>query len=297
MKVPVRVDAHHHLWDTDEREYGWMDGPWADPLRGRFGSAELAAAVPNPGEIATIAVQAVTDTAESAELLAVAADPTTPVVAVVGWVDLTAPDVADRVAELRAGPGGERLVGIRHLVQDEPDPRWLLRPDVGRALAALTRAGIVYDLLVKPAQLAAACRVVREHPEQSFVLDHIGKPDIGAGAGAWEPWAAALHEIAALPNVAVKLSGIVTEADWRAWTVEQVLPYARHALEMFGPERTMFGSDWPVCTLAASYDDVLSLAERTCVGLSAAERDRVFGATARAVYGFRGFDRGGGGGR
>ncbi|MFI6585286.1 amidohydrolase family protein [Embleya sp. NPDC050493] len=284
MTVSVRVDAHHHLWDTAEREYGWMDGAWADPLRGRFGPNELAAAVGGRAEVATIAVQAVADTAESAELLAIAADPGTPVAAVVGWVDLTASDAADRIAALRAGPGGEHLVGIRHLVQDEPDPEWLLRPDVTRSLAALTRAGLVYDLLVRAPQLAAAGRVAREHPEQSFVLDHIGKPEIGVGR--WEPWAEAIREIGALPNVTVKLSGVVTEADWREWTVDQVLPYARHALETFGPERTMFGSDWPVCTLAASYEDVLSVAERTCADLSTAERERVFGGTARAVYGF-----------
>ncbi|MET7301465.1 amidohydrolase family protein [Embleya sp. NPDC005575] len=284
MTVSVRVDAHHHLWDTAERDYGWMDGAWADPLRGRFGPHELAAAVRNRGEVATIAVQALADAAESAELLAIAADPSTPVAAVVGWVDLTAQDAADHIAALRAGPGGAHLVGIRHLVQDEPDPRWLLRPDVGRSLAALTRAGLVYDLLVKPPQLAAAGRVAQEHPEQSFVLDHIGKPEIDADG--WEPWAEAIRDIGALPNVTVKLSGVVTEADWQDWTFDRLLPYARHALQTFGPERTMFGSDWPVCTLAASYDDVLSLAERTCADLSTAERDRVFGGTARAVYGF-----------
>ncbi|MFE2868290.1 amidohydrolase family protein [Embleya sp. NPDC059259] len=284
MTVSALVDAHHHLWDTAEREYGWMDGAWADPLRGRFGPGELAAAVGHRGQVATIAVQAVADTAESAELLAIAADPGTPVAAVVGWVDLTARDAADSIAALRAGPGGKHLVGIRHLVQDEPDPDWLLRPDVARALAELTRAGLVYDLLVKPPQLAAAVRVARAHPELSFVLDHIGKPEIGTGDR--EPWAAAIRDIAALPNVTVKLSGVVTEADWREWTVAEVLPYARHALETFGPQRTMFGSDWPVCTLAASYDEVFSLAARTCADLSTAERDRVFGGTARTVYGF-----------
>ncbi|MYS85294.1 amidohydrolase family protein [Embleya scabrispora] len=281
--VRARVDAHHHLWDTNERAYRWMDGAWADPLRGRFRPAELVAAMRNSGPIETIAVQAVTDTAESAELLAIAADPATPVAAVVGWVDLTAPDTADQIAVLRDGPGGERLVGIRHLVQDEPDPRWLLRADVGRSLAALTAAGLVYDLLVKPPQLAAAWQVAREHPEQSFVLDHIGKPEIGVGA--WEPWATTIRRLGSLPNVAVKVSGLVTEADWRDWTVEQILPYARHALEAFGPERAMFGSDWPVCTLAASYDDVLSLTAQLCTDLSTTERDRVFGDTARAVYG------------
>ncbi|MGC0420721.1 amidohydrolase family protein [Embleya sp. AB8] len=297
-----RLDAHHHLWDTGTgtdtatatdsstatdsaatttHTYPWMDGPWADPLRGRFGPAELTVAT-GPGA-ATIAVQARTDTHETRELLAIAADPRTPVVAVVGWVDLTRPDVADQIAELRSAPGGRHLVGVRHFVQDEPDPRWLLRPDVERSLAALTTAGLTYDLLVKPAQLPAAIEVAQRHPELSFVLDHLGKPEIGAGT--WQPWADTIARLAALPNVSVKLSGLVTEADWRHWTIDRLLPYGRHALARFGANRTMFGSDWPVCTLAASYDTVVSVADRVCAELSAAERAHVFGATARRVYG------------
>jgi L-fuconolactonase len=260
------IDAHHHLWDTATREYTWMDGPWADPIRGRFDAARYAAATHAD---ASVAVQAVMDEAETFELLAA------PVSGVVGWTDLTAPDVAGRLAALKeAGP----LVGIRHLVQDEPDPEWLNRPAVVRGIAAVGAAGLVYDLLVKPPQAASALDVVRRLPEVSFVLDHAGKPDIAGGV--WEPWASWLTDLAALPNVTVKLSGLVTEAapDWQP---ADILPYARHVLSVFGPNRTMYGSDWPVCTLAATPDQVRALAEEA---LSPDDRNAVFGETARRVY-------------
>jgi L-fuconolactonase len=264
------IDAHHHLWDTATRKYAWMDGPWADPIRGRFDIARYASAVDAE---ASVVVQAVMDESETLELLAGVASP---VAGVVGWTDLTAPEVAERLAELRsAGP----LVGIRHQVQDEPDPEWLTRPEVVRGINAVGAAGLVYDLLVKPPQAAAALDVVRRLPEVSFVLDHAGKPDIAGGM--WEPWATWITDLAALPNVAVKLSGLVTEArtDWRP---ADVLPYARHVLAAFGPSRTMYGSDWPVCTLAATPGQVSALAEEA---LSPGDRIQVLGETARLIYG------------
>jgi L-fuconolactonase len=264
----MTVDAHHHLWDTAVRDYAWMDGPWADPIRGRFDLARYTTVAQDV--TASVVVQAVMDESETSDLLA------QPVAGVVGWTDLTAPDVADRLAALRsAGP----LVGIRHQVQDELDPEWLLRPPVIRGIATVAAAGLVYDLLVKPPQAAAALEIARRLPEVSFVLDHAGKPDIAAGM--WEPWATWITDLARLPNVTVKLSGLVTEAapDWKP---ADILPYARHVLGAFGPERTMYGSDWPVCTLAASYDQVRALAGEA---LSPGERDDVLGETARRVYG------------
>jgi L-fuconolactonase len=263
------VDSHHHLWDTSTREYSWMDGPWADPIRGRFDIARYA----ENGVTASVVVQAVMEESETAELLAGCA---APVVGVVGWTDLTAPDVAERLALLRlAGP----LVGIRHQVHDEPDPEWLLRPPVVRGVAAVGAAGLVYDLLVKPPQFGAALDIARRLPEVSFVLDHIGKPDIAGGM--WEPWATWIRHLAALPNVTVKLSGLVTEAapDWKP---ADILPYAEHVLSAFGASRVMYGSDWPVCTLAATYAQVQALAEEA---LPAGDRDEVLGGTARRVYG------------
>jgi L-fucono-1,5-lactonase len=264
------VDAHHHLWDTAEREYTWMAGPWADPLRGRFDPARYAAVA--PGVDASVVVQAVHDEAETLDLLAPRMPP---IAGVVGWTDLTAPDVADRLAALRsAGP----LVGIRHQAQDEPDPEWLTRPAVVRGIAAVGAAGLVYDLLVKPPQAVAALAVVRRLPEVSFVLDHAGKPDIAGGG--WQPWADWVTELAAQPNVTVKLSGLVTEAAAN-WRPADILPYAEHVLSCFGPGRVMYGSDWPVCTLAASYDQVVALAAEA---LSPGDHAAVFGETARSVY-------------
>lgn len=283
----MRVDAHHHLWDTAERDYPWMDGPWADPIRGRFDIAELSSQARVRGIGASVAVQAVADTAETRELLA-EADRGGIVRGVVGWVDLTAPDVADVLAELRGGPAGERLVGIRHLVQDEPDDAWLLRRDAQAGIAAVGAAGLAYDLLVKPPQLPAAVETVRAHPAVRFVLDHLGKPGIAAGTSPDAgPWAEHLAALAAAPNTAAKLSGLVTEADWSSWSAAQLAPFAHRALELFGPERLMFGSDWPVCTLAASYGEVVDAAGAALAGLSDAERDAVLGGTAADWYRLR----------
>lgn len=266
------VDAHHHLWDTGVRDYAWMDGSWADPIRGRFDAGRYASAA--TGVTASVVVQALHDPGETYDLLRAAGEPG-PIQGVVGWVDLTATDVADRLAALRSeGP----LVGIRHQVQDEPDPRWLLRPEAVRGIAAVGKAGLVYDLLVKQPQADAALDVVRRLPEMTFVLDHAGKP--GIAGGMWEPWATWITVLAALPNVTVKLSGLVTEAATE-WKPADLLPYARHVLSSFGPGRVMYGSDWPVCTLAASYDEVLAAAEEA---LSPGDREAVFGETARSVY-------------
>ncbi|MBO2451857.1 amidohydrolase family protein [Actinomadura barringtoniae] len=272
------IDAHQHLWDTAVRDYAWMDGPWADPLRGRFDVTRYAEAAEPFGVEGSIVVQALHSAEETRELLAIA--DARPIEGVVGWIDLTAADVADVIAGL-SGP----LVGIRHQVQDEPDPGWLCREDVRRGLRAVGEAGLVYDLLVKPPQADAALETVRALPEVSFVLDHAGKPDIAGGV--WEPWASWIASLAALPNVAVKVSGLVTEAaaDWKP---ADILPYAAHVLEAFRPERVMFGSDWPVCTLAAPYGTVVDLAAAAVDGLSNDERSEVFGGTACRVYGIGG---------
>jgi L-fuconolactonase len=268
------IDAHHHLWDTGAREYGWMDGPWADPIRGRFDVARYAEA----GNGRSVVVQALHDPGETHDLLRTAASEDNAIDGIVGWADLTAPGLAEALAGLReAGP----LVGIRHQAQDEPDADWLLRPEVTRGIAAVGAAGLVYDLLVKPPQAGAALEVVRRLPEVSFVLDHAGKPDIAGDV--WEPWATWITDLAALPNVTVKLSGLVTEAG-PGGKPSGILPYARHVLAAFGPGRVMYGSDWPVCTLAASPGQVRALAEEA---VPPGDRNDVFGATARRVYGLR----------
>ena len=274
-----RVDAHHHVWDLAVRDQPWTAGLPA--LRRSFALAELEPELRRAGIDATVLVQTVDVPEETPELLALAAKH--PVIAgVVGWVDLTAPDVADRIAELVTGPGGRRLVGIRHGVQGEPDPRWLCRDDVRRGLAAVAVAGLVYDLLVVPVQLPAAVETVRALPGLRFVLDHAGKPMIAQGERAG--WAADIAALGAEDNVAVKLSGLVTEADLDNWTTEDIRPYAEDVLAGFGPERTMYGSDWPVCLLAADYPRVAGLARALIAGLSEAERDAVLGGTAARWY-------------
>src|SRR5439155_3643730 len=229
----------------------------------------------------TILVQTRASLDETREFLATAAD-TDFIAGVVGWVDLTAADVAKRLAELRAAKGGAKLVGIRHQVHDEPDADWLLRPDVRRGLSAVGDAGLAYDLLVRTRALPAAFATARGFPDMRFVVDHLAKPPIREGAIA--EWAARLEPLAALPNVFCKISGLVTEADWGSWRVEQLVPYVRRVLGWFGPARCLFGSDWPVCLLAASYADGLDACRRSVGDVSDADRERIFSANATALY-------------
>ncbi|MGW5745417.1 amidohydrolase family protein [Amycolatopsis sp. NPDC003861] len=271
------IDAHHHLWDPARREYPWMTGDAMDPIRRPYTVDDLRAVTKAAGVHATVLVQTVSSAEETAEFLATAA--AEPVIAgVVGWVDLTAADVADRLAAL-GGP----LVGIRHQVENEPDDDWLLRPEVLAGLSAVAAAGLAFDLLVRPAQLPAAAEVALRLPQLRLVLDHAAKPPIAAGE--WEPWASAVAALAGRENVVCKLSGLVTEADWTGWEVGHLRRYVDHVLDVFGPERLLFGSDWPVCELAASYEVVLDAAIALTGSLSDAERLAVFEHNARTVYG------------
>jgi L-fuconolactonase len=277
------IDAHHHFWDLSVRPQDWIDPQTMGAIRRDFGLADLAGPAAEAGVTGTVLVQTVAVAEETPEFLAIAAaDDNHLVAGVVGWVDLTAPDVADALAALREAPGGERLVGIRHLVQGEPDPRWLTRPDVQRGLRAVADAGLVYDLLTLTHQLPAAVETVRALPDLRFVLDHLSKPLIASGV--LQPWADDLRALASSPNVVAKLSGLVTEADPANWTVADLRPYAEVALEAFGPDRLMFGSDWPVCLLAGSYADVVGAARELTAELSPAEQEQIFGTTAQRWY-------------
>ncbi|MEU9063303.1 amidohydrolase family protein [Streptomyces sp. NPDC048430] len=278
------IDAHHHVWDLAVRDQDWITGEELAPIRRTFTLADLEPEVRAAGVAATVLVQTVTVAEETPEFLALAHDHTL-VAGVVGWTDLTAPDIADTLAGLRALPGGDRLVGIRHQVQGEPDPEWLLRPDVLRGLRAVGTAGLVYDLIVRPHQLPAATRAAALLPELTFVLDHAGKPPVARRTT--HPWAGDLRALAALPNTVCKLSGLVTEADPRTWTVEDLRPYADTVIEAFGPGRLMFGSDWPVCRLAAGYTEVLDVARELTVLLGEDGQRSVLSDTARRVYGLR----------
>jgi L-fuconolactonase len=275
------VDAHHHVWDLSVRDQEWISGRAMAPIRRSFGIEDLAPLARAAGVRATVLVQTVCAAEETPELLALAVADNL-VAGVVGWTDLTAPDVADTLAALIELPGGDRLVGVRHQVQSEPDPRWLLRPDVLRGLAAVAEAGLAYDLVVLPHQLPAAAGAAARLPGLTFVLDHLGKPPVtSAGPG---PWSRAVRALAAHPNTVCKLSGLVTEADRSSWTVAGLRPWADIVLEAFGPDRLMFGSDWPVCNLAADYAEVFDAARALTGRLGDQERRAVFEGTATRVY-------------
>lgn len=260
-----------------------MSGDALTPLRKPYTLEDLRRETAAAGVSGTVLVQTVSDSDETAEFLSTAAASDGLIAGVVGWVDLTAADVADQVDKLRHLVGGDRLAGFRHQVQDEADAAWIARPDVRRGLRAICDARLAYDLLVLLPQLPVARAVARETPDLRFVLDHAAKPPIASGE--MEPWASEIKEIAKLPNVACKLSGLVTEASWTSWETPQISPYAAHVLECFGPDRVMFGSDWPVCELAASYGQVVELARELTAGLSEPERAQVFGSTAQEWYG------------
>ncbi|PAZ15024.1 amidohydrolase [Streptomyces sp. SA15] len=272
----MTVDAHHHVWDLSVRDQDWIGED--SRLRRDFTVEDLAPEARAAGVDRTVLVQTITVPEETPEFLALAAEHEL-IAGVVGWTDLTRPDVPDELARLRELPGGRYLKGIRHQVQGEPDPEWLLRPDVRRGLTAVADAGLVHDLVVLPHQLPACIKAAASLPELTFVLDHLGKPPIASGT--LEPWASDLRAFAALPNTVCKVSGMVTAADLASWTIDDLRPYADVVLDAFGPDRLMFGSDWPVCTLAATYGEVLDVAHQLTSGH---ERTQIFGATATRVY-------------
>ncbi|MEV5550692.1 amidohydrolase family protein [Streptomyces sp. NPDC052309] len=282
MTATGLVDAHHHVWDLAVRDQDWIRGEELKPLRRSFSLDDLTPAAREAGVTSTVLVQTVTVAEETPELLSLAEEGRL-VTGVVGWTDLTAPDVDEALAHLRNLPGGRHLVGIRHQVQNEPDPEWLLRQDVLRGLAAVAAAGLAYDLVIVERQLPAAIRAAALLPQLTFVLDHAGKPAIVTGER--EPWAAYVRRFAALPNTVCKLSGLVTEARWDSWTIDDLRPYVQTVLDEFGPDRAMFGSDWPVCTLAASYKEVTQVMADLTSDLEKHERSAVFGTTARRTYG------------
>jgi len=275
------IDAHHHVWDLSVRDQPWLSGPGMAAIKRSFSLADLRPSARAAGVDATVLVQTVTVAAETPEMLALAAaDPL--VAAVVGWTDLTSPGIAGELASLAAGPGGEYLAGIRHQVQSEPDPDWLRRPDVTRGLDAVAAAGLCYDLVVLPHQLPAAGYAAAAVPGLTMVLDHAAKPPIATGELA--SWAAAIKEFAARPNTVCKLSGLVTEAAPGAPRAAFV-PVAEVVLSAFGPERVMFGSDWPVCLLAASYGQVLDALDPVLAELPDHGREAVLGRSAMRFYG------------
>jgi L-fuconolactonase len=276
--APV-IDAHHHIWDLSLRDQVWSEGT---SLHRTFGLDELRPQLIRSGVDQTVVVQTLNVADETADLLEIAEDSDI-VAGVVGWVGLASKSIADDLYSGRELPGGGYLVGIRHLVQDETDDQWLSRADVRRGLRCVADTGLVFDLLVRAPQMDASLAAIRALPDLRFVLDHCGKPPIQSGE--FEPWVQWIKSIAQAENVVVKLSGLVTEADHTGWREHNLRPYFDTILDAFGPRRMIFGSDWPVCTLAATYDEVVRLAREFTSTLSSAEEDAIFGLTALQWYG------------
>jgi L-fuconolactonase len=277
-----RIDAHQHFWNYSAAEYPWI-GPGMERLAADHMPADLEAVARPEGISGSIAVQARQSLAESRWLLALAGQ--NPFIhGVVGWVDLRSPTVAEDLAPLARHP---RFVGVRHVVQDEPERRFLLGDAFVRGLRALRPFGLTYDLLLYPPQLAAAVELAALLPEQPFVLDHVAKPKVRSWRTAADraDWRREIESLARHDNVCCKLSGLVTEADWGGWRREDFRPYLDIVLNAFGPRRLMFGSDWPVCRLAAGYADVVGIVADLVAPLAAGEQAAIWGGTAAGLYG------------
>ena len=276
-RPPPGVDAHHHVWQIARGDYGWLT-PALAPIHRDFNLADLAPALADAGIGATVLVQAAPTVAETRYLLRVARASEGLVQGVVGWVDLAADDAAATLGELAGDP---LLKSVRPMLQDIADPGWILRPDVDRALAALPRLDLRFDALVTPAQLPALLTMIERHPDLDVVVDHGAKPPIASGR--IQPWADLIAALARHPRVHCKLSGLVTEAGER-WTSASLQPYVAHLVACFGPERLLWGSDWPVVDLAGGYQRWSAATAELLAGLSAAERAAIMGANARRFY-------------
>ena len=274
----MRIDAHQHFWRYDPEHHVWMTDEMGS-LKRDFLPEDLAPLMRSVGFEATVAVQARQMLAETDWLLELSEQHDS-VAAVVGWVDLCSPDVSEQLAHYA---GREALKGVRHVVHDEPDDRFMLRDDFQRGIASLEPFGLTYDLLLFPKHLPVAVRLVEAFPEQAFVLDHIAKPIIRDGAVS--PWKEDLKALASAGDVYCKLSGMVTEARWRQWSADDFRRYLDIVLETFGAKRLMIGSDWPVCTLSGDYAPVMRIVMDYTEELGHA--DAILGDNCARFYGIR----------
>jgi L-fuconolactonase len=277
MSDKRRIDAHQHFWCYDTEEYGWIDDDMS-VLKRDFLPPDLGMLMQKVGIDGTIAVQARQSLEETAWLLDLA-DRYPFIEGVVGWFDLCREDVD---AQLDMFGSDSKLVGVRHVVQDEPDDLFMLREDFLRGLAIVGGYDLCYEFLIFPKHLPAARSVVEKFPAQRFVVDHIAKPAIARSI--IEPWRTELSELASFPNVYCKVSGMVTEADWRTWKPQDFKPYLDLVFDMFGPKRILIGSDWPVCTVAATYEDVIGMVKNYIERFSIAEQDAILGDNAADFY-------------
>ena len=272
----MRLDSHQHFWRYSAAEYPWMQPAW--PIRRDFLPPDLQPLLAAAGLDGSIAVQARQSLEENRFLLALA-DEHPLVKGVVGWVDLRSDRVEEHLAEFAKHP---RFVGVRHVVQDEPDDNFMLGAEFLRGIGKLKQFDLTYDILIFPKQLPAAIRLVECFPDQPFVIDHIAKPSIKDGA--LSPWRELIRELAKAPNVLCKVSGMVTEANWTGWRADDFRPYLDVVFEAFSVERLMYGSDWPVALLAGRYEKIFSLARAYITSLPTAAREGFLGGNAARFY-------------
>ena len=273
----MHIDAHQHFWRYDRREYGWIDDSMV-ALRRDFLPADLKPELQRSGFQGCVAVQARQTLHETRWLLELA-ERAPFLLGVVGWVDLRSPRLR---FELKSFAGNSKLVGVRHVVQSEPDERFLLQPDFLRGIAMLEEFDLSYDILIYSRHLPVTAEFVARFPRQRFVLDHLAKPPIKSGD--FDSWARGIRGLASFPNLFCKVSGLVTEADWRAWKPEDMRPYLDVAFECFGPSRLMIGSDWPVCTVAAPYSRVMDVVKNYISKYAVEERNAVLGGNAAKFW-------------
>ena len=271
------VDSHQHYWDLDRFEYPWMGD--LQILKHNYVPADLIPHLQAAKVDATVVVQAQHNIKESRWILSMA-DESSRIAGLVGWMDLCSDDLESQIEEFKPQ---QKYVGVRHVVHDEPDERWLLRNDVIRGLRTLSKHDIPYDLLLRPSHLKHIPELADQVPDLRMVVNHLAKPFIAKGE--IEPWKTDLERVATIPQICCKVSGMITEADHKNWKQTDLVPYIDIALDCFGPERLMFGSDWPVCKLAGEYEQVITATREALTQLSVEESARVFGGTAIEFYG------------
>jgi L-fuconolactonase len=278
--LAMRIDAHQHFWQYNPTEYAWLDGPMA-ALRRDFSPDDLKPELQRTGFDGCVAVQVRQSLEETNWLLQLAAESAF-ILGVVGWVDLRSLELGSHLQLLAKNP---KFVGVRHIVQSEPDDHFLLQPEFLRGISQLEEFNLTYDILIYHRHLPVAVDFVRRFPRQCFVLDHLAKPPIKDHI--MHPWAENIRELASFPNVYCKLSGMVTEADWHNWKADHFKPYLDVVFDCFGPDRLIIGSDWPVCTVAASYPYAVGLVKQYLDPCPPDVREKVLGGNARRFYGLR----------
>jgi L-fuconolactonase len=277
----MRIDSHHHIWDLTVRPQTWMKGDELKPISRTILMNELEPELVKANIDFTVIVQTVPLVDETPEFLDLSISHPK-ICAVVGWLDLESEDIRPQLEKYLSHPGGKNLVSIRDIVQDKADPNWLLRKDVIANIHRISEYGLTFDILTRPPQLAAAVEMVKQSPNNTFVLDHISKPFIAKNE--MQPWADQIKQISSFENVSVKVSGLFTEANWSSWNNKTFSPYFEHILDSFTPARMMFGSDWPVCLLAATYSQTINLMEELTSELTKSEQESFWSGTAKHFY-------------